>query len=26
MLKDCFERLDAIADAAADKASANESE
>ena len=26
MMKDCFERLDAIADAAADKASANESE
>ena len=26
MMKDCYERLDAIADAAADKASANESE
>ena len=26
MMKDCFERLDAIADAAADKASTNESE
>ena len=26
MMKDCFERLDAIADAAADKANANESE